>query len=88
MRWRSRGTIEDGRQLLLRLPIRIAWVRKARESIARTIIGLLRVVRTPWRIWDGYVDEEAVAGGYSLDEAMTKLEAFARLRAGEALPSG
>lgn len=75
--------IEDARQLLLRLPIRVAWVRNASETIARTAIGTLRVVRTPWRVWDGFLNGEPVAGGFTIIEAMSRLEAFARWRAGE-----
>lgn len=80
---RSRGMIDDVRQLRLALPIRVAWVHQAGEIVARTLVGTLRAVRTPWRWWDGFLDSVAVAAGFTAREVLAKLEAVARLRAGE-----
>lgn len=83
MRARSTRTIQDARQLLLQLPIRIAWVRQAGEIIARTAIGTLRAVRTPWHWWDGFLDGVAVAAGFTVREVLGRLETLARSLAGE-----
>jgi hypothetical protein len=78
MRWRSRGLIQDVRQLLLDLPERVVWVRRANELVARTAAGLLRAVRLPWRWWDGFRDDEPVAAGFTREEVLRKLEALLR----------
>ncbi len=85
MGWRSRGTINDGRQLPLRLPSRVVWRKTAREAIARTAAGILRAIRLPWRCWDGYLDEAIVACGYTQAEVIGKLERLVLWSTGEPL---
>ena len=68
---------------MLRLPIRVTWVRSASEAIARTTAGVLRAVRLPWRWWDGFLDGVPVAAGFTRDEVLGKLEDVARRRCGE-----
>ena len=85
MKGRSRGRIEDGRQLMLRLPPRVVWQKTARGAVAKTAAGILRAVQLPWRWWDGYLNEVVVAAGFTQAEVVAKLERLVRWRAGEPL---
>lgn len=74
----------DVRQAAFRLPVPIRWVREtARAIAAKANHALLKIVKTPWGVWDGYLNEEAVASGYTYQEAIGRLEVFYRWRYGE-----